>query len=57
MEAFIDSIFAEFILHLIVLRMSGRALSAPLANRTILLIFEAAAILIQRIIDHVATHS
>ena len=57
MEAFIDSIFAEFILHLIVLRMSGSDLSAPLANRTILLIFEAAAILTQRIIDHVATRS
>lgn len=57
MEAFIDSILAEFILHLIVLRMSGRALATPLANRTIRLIFEAIAILTQRIIDHVATRS
>ena len=57
MDAFIDSIFVEFFLHLIVLRMSGRALSTPLANRTILLIFEAIDILTQRIIDHVATRS
>lgn len=57
MEASIGSILAEFILHLSVLRMSGRALATPLANRMIRLIFEVIAILTQRIIDHVATRS
>ena len=57
MEASIGSILAEFILHLSVLRMSGRALATPLANRMIRLIFEVLAFLTQRIIDHVATRS